>query len=308
MLSVPALRLLHVLRLRGTVTAAAEQLRLSRSAASHQLASLQRSLGVPLTERVGRGLRLTEAGLRLAEHAGRVLAELEEAESAVERLRGAPAGTVRIGAVQVLAVNLLPGLLSRVRDSHAALRIEARSITTEDAMTAVSSGMLDVAVVPSYDLTPLTLEGGLTEVRLFRDPVRLALPSGHRLAGRESVAVAELAGEQWIGGDEDSYFGRLVPTLCRRAGFAPDVVHHSGDYAVVASFVAAGHGVAVIPASADLSTWPGVTVTVLDADDAGRDIVALLRTGSRDRPAVRAVVRELRRQAVAESLQRSVCT
>lgn len=297
MLSVPALRLLHVLRLRGTVTAAAEQLHLSRSAASHQLAGLQRSLGVPLTEKVGRGLRLTEAGLRLAEHAGRVLAELEQAESAVERLRGVPVGTVKLGAVQTIAVNLLPGVLTRLRESHPGLRVEGRSVSTEDAVTAVPSGTVDIAVVPSYDLSPLSLDSGITELRLFRDPVRLALPSGHRLAGRESVAVAELAGEAWIGGDEDSYFGRLVPMLCRRAGFGADVIHHSGDYAVVASLVAAGLGVAVIPASADLSAWPGVTVTALDADDAGRDIVALLRSGSRDRPAVRAVVRELRRQA-----------
>lgn len=294
MLPVPALRLLHVLRLRGTLTAAAEQLRLSRSAASHQLAALQRSLGVPLTEKVGRGLRLTEAGLRLAEHAARVLTELEQAEAAVERLRGVPAGTVRLGAVQVLAVNLLPGVLTRLRRSHPGLRVEAQSITTEAAVTAVPTGAVDVAVVPSYDLTPLALDAGITEVRLFRDPVRLALPSGHRLAARDSVAVAELAGEQWIGGDPDSYFGRLVPTLCRRAGITPDIIHHSGDYAVVAALVAGGHGVAVIPAAADLSAWPGVTVTALDAADVGRDVVALLRAGSRDRPAVRAVLRALR--------------
>ncbi|MGH8875967.1 MAG: LysR family transcriptional regulator [Stackebrandtia sp.] len=294
MLSVPALRLLHVLRLRGTLTAAAGQLHLSRSAASHQLATMQRALGIPLTEKVGRGLRLTEAGQRLADHAGRVLSELEETAAAVERLRGEPAGIIRLGAVQTIAVNLLPPMLVRLRDSRPALRVESRSITTEDAVTAVTSGELDLAVVPSYDPAPLAIDSGLTELRLFRDPVRLAVPNGHRLSQGGPVPVARLAGELWIAGEPDSYFGRLAPALCRQAGFEPEVMHRSDDYAVVASLVAAGLGIAFIPASADLGAWPRVTVTEVDAADAGRDIVVLLRTGSRARPAVQAVIRRLR--------------
>jgi DNA-binding transcriptional LysR family regulator len=294
MLPVSALRLLHVLRRRGTLTAAAEELRLSRSAASHQLAALQRSLGIPLTEKLGRGLRLTEAGVRLAEHAATVLRELEEASAAVERLRGAPAGTVMLGAVQTIAIKVVPGVLTAVGEAHPALRLETRSVTTEEAMLAVSSGALDLAVVPSYDVTPLRAVDGLSQIRLFRDPVRLALANGHKLAGLNRVSVAELAGQRWIGGEPDSYFGQLVPSLCGREGLHPDIVHRSEDYAVVASLVATGHGIALIPASAGLDTWPGITVVDVDATGAGRDIVVLLRTGSRDRPAVRAVMRALR--------------
>ncbi|MGH3391042.1 MAG: LysR substrate-binding domain-containing protein [Actinomadura sp.] len=294
MLGVPALRLLHELRLRGTLTAAAEALHISRSAASHQLATLQRRVGVPLTEKVGRGLRLTEAGQQLALHAERVLHEIENAAAVVERLHGALSGTIRVGAVQTIAINVLPDVLTDLRTRHPLLRVEARSITTEDALVAVASGEIDLAVVPSYDTAPLRVFGALHVEVLFRDPIRLAIPAHHRLAGqRAPVRVATLASEHWIAGEPDSYFGRLVPSLCLRAGFTPDIVHHSSDYAVVATLVAAGHGVAFIPAAADLTRWPGVAVNDIDADDVGRDIVALLRTGSRGRPTITAALRTL---------------
>jgi DNA-binding transcriptional LysR family regulator len=298
MLSVPALRLLHELRLRGTLTAAAEALHLSRSAASHQLASLQRAAGTPLTERVGRTLRLTEAGVELATRAERVLREIEEAGAAMERLRGTLSGTIRVGLVQTMAVRVLPHVLVALREEHPLLRVEGRGLTTEEALVAVASGEIDLAVVPSYDTAPLRVSEGLLQEMLFRDPVRLAVPAGHPLGRRRGpVEVGGLAAERWIAGERGSYFGRLVPALCRQAGFTPDIVHRSGDYAVVAALVGTDSCVALIPASADLRRWPGVAVLDVQADGAGRDVVALLRVGSRHRPAVRAVLHALRRHA-----------
>jgi len=298
MLSLPALRLLHELRQRGTLTAAAEAMHMSRSAASHQLAALQRTVGVALTERVGRTLRFTEAGDMLAGHAERVLREIEQAGTVAERVRGMPSGVIRLGAVQTIAISVVPRALADLRAEHPQLRVESRSVTTEEALVAVPSGQLDLAVVPSYDTAPLAIQAGMHAKTLSRDPVRLALPARHRLADRTGVVqVAELAGERWIAGEPGSYFGRLVPTLCRQAGFTPDIVHHSSDYAVVAALVAAAQGVAFIPATADLTRWPGTVTVDIDADAAGRDIVALMRDGSRGRPAVQAALAALRRVA-----------
>ncbi|MEO3892239.1 LysR substrate-binding domain-containing protein [Nonomuraea sp. B5E05] len=295
MLSVPAMRLLHELRLRGTLTAAAEALHLSRSAASHQLAALQRGVGMPLTERVGRGLRLTEAGQVLALRAERVLNEIEAAGAAVEQLSGTVSGLVRVAFVQTLAINLLPRLLTGLAASCPLLRVEGRT-AADDAVVAVASGRIDLAVVPSYDTTPLQVPEGLRAEPLFRDPVRLAVPSGHRLAGhRGPVPLAELAGERWVAGEPGTYFGQLAESLCHQAGLVPDIVHRSSDSAVVAALVAAGHGVAFIPAFADLHLHPRIAVKDVEADRAGRDIVALLRAGSTRRPAVLAILAELER-------------
>lgn len=296
MLPVPALQLLHQLRLRGTLTSAAEALHLSRSAASHQLAGLQRAAGVALTEKVGRGIRLTEAGRQLAEQAQRVLQEMENTTAVAEGLRHDLSGTVHIAAVQTIAISVVPTVVTRLAELHPALRVESHSMDTEDALLAVPAGHIDVAVVPSYDTSPLPVAEGLRTVKLFRDPVRLAVPAGHRLAGRAgAVPVARLSDERWVAGEPDSYFGQLVPSLCREAGFIPDIVHHSSDYAVVASLVSAGHGIAMIPASARLTQWPGITVKTLDAAHTGRDIVALVRAGSVERPTIQAILRAFER-------------
>lgn len=295
MLSVPALRLLHELRLRGTLTAAAEALHLSRSAASHQLGALQRSVGTPLTERAGRRLRLTEAGQVLALRAERVLHEIEAAGAAVERLGGVLSGTVRIGLVQTLAINVLPRLLTGLATEHPLLRVEGSTVIAEDAVVAVASGQLDVAVVPSYDTGPLRVPSGLRANVLFRDPVRLAVPTRHRLAGHRWVALADLAAERWIAGEQGTYFGHLAESLCHQAGLVPDIVHRSSDSAVVAALVAAGHGIAFIPAFADLHRNPDIAVKDVEAANAGRDIIALLRSGSAGRPAVHTVLRALER-------------
>jgi DNA-binding transcriptional LysR family regulator len=295
--SLSALRLLHELRLRGTLTAAAEALFLSRSAASHQLATLQRSVDVPLTERVGRGLRLTEAGLELALRAERILQEMELGSAAIERLSGRVVGTVRIGWFQTVAIPLLVRILTDLRHEHGQLRVESTSLGPENALTALQAGEVDLAVVPSYDGAHLHLPDGLDRELLFRDPVQLAVAADHPLAGhRHPVKLPDLEGEQWIAGARESYFGQLVPRLCHQAGFTPDVVHRSPNTAVIAALVAAGHGIAFVPESADLGSWPGITIKQVQADDAARDILAILRASSRHRPTVHAVLQAVRRR------------
>jgi len=296
MLPLPSLALLHQLRLRGTLTAAAEALRLSRSAASHQLASLQRRLGVPLTERVGRGLRLTEAGEALAVQAERVLAEVEHSEAVVERARGEVSGTIGLAAVQTAAINVLPKALTLLGSRYPNLRVECRSLDTEQALVAVPAGEIDIAVVPRYEATPLRPMEQLVVTRLFRDPMRLVVPAGHRLATATTpVSIAELAGESWVTGEPDSYFGRLVPSLCEQVGFTPDIVHRSTDHAVISALVAAGHGVTVLPESALPATGsPSLAVLSIAGASIDRDVVALTRRGSARRPTIQAVIDGLR--------------
>ncbi|HEY7487249.1 MAG TPA: LysR family transcriptional regulator [Streptosporangiaceae bacterium] len=296
MLNIAALRLLHELRLRGTLTAAAEALHVSRSAASHQLAMAQRAAGVPLTEKVGRGLRLTEAGHELALRAERVLQAIEAAGAALEGLDGSLSGTVRVAMVQTMAINILPGLLAMLAGDHPLLRVEGRTLVAETALVTLASGEIDLAVVPSYDTAPLHVPGGLRAEVLFRDPVRLAVPTGHRLAAHTGpIPVSALAAERWVAGEPGTYFGQLADSLCHQAGFVPDILHRSSDSAVVAALVAAGHGVAFIPAFAGLQRWPGIIVKDVEAHGAGRDVVALLRSGSVDRPTVQAVLQALER-------------
>lgn len=301
-LSISALRLLYELQQRGTLTAAAEAVHINRSAASHKLATLQRVVGVGLTEKIGRTIRLTEAGSVLAQHAERVLREIEEAATIAERLHGAPAGTVRLGAIQTVAVRFLADAVAELCAAYPTLRVEARCLTFANAVVAVAAGEIDVAVVASYDKVPLTVTEGLSIETLCRDGVRLALPVCHPLADRRAaVDVAELSADHWICDEPDTYLGKLVPTLCRRAGFTPEIVHRSADHTVTAAWVAAGHGIALLPSVAELHRWPGVVTTDISADDVGRDIVAVIRESSRSRPAAQAALTALRATARAQA-------
>ena len=104
MADVRGLQLLHELNLRGTLAAAADALYLSHSAASHRLAVLEREVGVPVTERIGRRLRLTETGVALAACAQRLQQEIETTDAVIEQARTTVAGRVRVGLFQTADV------------------------------------------------------------------------------------------------------------------------------------------------------------------------------------------------------------
>src|SRR4051812_20516473 len=170
MIDLRRLLLLRELHARGTVAAVAGALAYSPSAVSQGLAALQREAGVPLTERVGRRLRLTEAGLRLVEHADALLARLEVAEAELQaaaelvagRLRlsggragaGPVAGRRRRGGGRWAAPPLVPPALDALARRHPALRIELVEAEPEEALPAVALGELDVAIAEEYDHAP----------------------------------------------------------------------------------------------------------------------------------------------------------
>src|SRR5690348_9371614 len=108
MLDVRRLRLLHELRHRGSLAAVAQAVHVSPSAVSQHLTELEREVGTPLMEKVGRGVRLTDAGMLLADHAARILAQIEEAQADVQRQAGLAVGDVRIASPQTATINVLP--------------------------------------------------------------------------------------------------------------------------------------------------------------------------------------------------------
>src|SRR3954465_10962219 len=161
MIDVRRLLLLRGLHARGTVAAVAEALAYSPSAVSQGLATLQREAGVPLTERVGRRLRLTEAGLRLVAHADVLLERLEEAEAELQASAELVAGRVRVGALQTPLLSLVPPALAALADRHPDLRVELQELEPEASLPAVALGELEVAIAEEYDHAPRAIPGDL---------------------------------------------------------------------------------------------------------------------------------------------------
>ena len=205
MLDVRRLRLLRELAERRTVTAVAHALSYTPSAVSQQLAALERDAGVPLLERVGRGVQLTEAGHRLVAHADVVLARLEAAEADLEivvrpgRRAGAdrhlPDRRARAGAARHAAARgalprpALPGGPGRGRGRAARRCGSATSTWWWPRSTTTRRAQRDPAL----------------EYRdLCRDELVFAVPDGHPAAAQDAIAFADLAGDEWAGGELDT--------------------------------------------------------------------------------------------------------
>jgi DNA-binding transcriptional LysR family regulator len=297
MLTLSSMELLRQLRIRGTLTGAAEALSLSKSAASHRLALLEREAGVPITERIGRKLRLTAVGAELAECAERVMHELEVADSIVQSSKQNPAGRVVIGLFHAAAIRIMPRVLRRLEAEYPEIFLESTHVPTDTALAAVKSGDLDLAIIGSYHYKPVAFDAQLHVERLYNEPLYLGLPPGHRLAAVErAVDVSELVDERWVAGET---FDQIIPELCAREGFVPHVAHRSVDYVVITLLVSSGSGISIVPDLTELVSGERIVLKKFASPGIGREVVIAVRHSSRGRSAVAAVLRLIRQSFTA---------
>ena len=301
MLDLRKLLLLRELHARGTVTAVAEALAFTPSAVSQQLAQLQREAGVPLTERVGRRLRLTDAGLRLVEHADALLARVEEAEAELQAAGGMVHGTLRLASLQTPLLSLVPPAVRRLTGEHPGLRVELVESEPEASLPALALGEYDVAIAEEYDDAPRRRLPDLDREALCRDDIVVVLPAGHRLAAtQEPVSLADLAGDAWLSPHPDTQFAQSQLRLCRQAGgFEPDLRHWANDIAIIIELVAAEQGVGLLPGLARAGRDRRVAVRPIAGSSPARTIFAFTRRSTSGRPAVDALVERLREAGAA---------
>ncbi|MER7939604.1 LysR substrate-binding domain-containing protein [Streptomyces sp. NBC_01696] len=295
---VKKLRILRTLRDRGTVTATAEALLMTPSAVSQQLTNLARQLGVPLLEAQGRRVRLTDAAHLVLRHAEAVFAQLERADAELTGYLRGEAGLVRVGAfstavpalvvpaVKFLAAGDRPGPQVRVREAEAA-----------QAYELLSAGEVDLALSLAAH-APTARDPRFTLLPLLADPLDVALPAGHPLAGAPALRLADLSGEPWIFGGSGPW-SEITTAACEAAGFVPEQAHSAAGWTAILAMVRAGMGVALIPRMVSASDRPrdGVQMRVLEEDRPYRHVVAAVRQGAERGPAVVRVLTALERAA-----------
>lgn len=291
-------RLLNVHRTvveEGSLTQAAALLGHTVSAVSQQLAQLQAEAGSVLFEKDGRGVRPTAAGLVLAEHAGRVLHEIAEAENALADLRDGRAGRIRVVAFPSAGEALLPEAIATVRDVLPGVHVRPSVDEAAGAVRRLRSGEVDLVVLVEPFGAGEDPEDGLHRWHLHDDEYRILLPQKHPLAGRRPVTLEDLSGEDWIvdAGPED-YVRRTTIDLCRRAGFTPRVVAESDEFPVTQGYVAAGMGVSLVPLLALVAVRQGVVVRRVVPAPEPRHIWLATRPALRNQPTVQAMVEALR--------------
>jgi DNA-binding transcriptional LysR family regulator len=286
-MDVRALETLRTVRSQGGVGAAAAVLHLTPSAVSQQLASLAREAGVPLTERVGRGLRLTAAGDALADAAVDVAVAVERARAACAAFLERPEGTVRVSAFQSGARLLLPPLLTRVA-TLGGITVECsdEDVALDDFPALTDRVDVVVAHRPDGAQWPAP---GLRVVPLLREPLDVAVPRDHPLAGRDRVSPGDLDDEDWIAVREGFPVADVLGAVAAASGTAPRIAHRINDFSVAEALVAAGHGVSLLPRFTG-GGHPGVRLLPLRGVRAGRTVDALLRPDTAERLVVRRVL------------------
>jgi DNA-binding transcriptional LysR family regulator len=298
MLDVRRMQVLRAVVTSGSITAAATNLGYTPSAISQQVGALEKQVGMALLERVGRGVRPTEAGKLLTEHAAGITDRLVEAESALADLRAGRTGRLRVRYFATAGAALVPPAVARFRAEHPSVKLDLKLTEPLDPMLEIVAGRADVAIV----VHPRNAEAapGVQLVHLLDDPYLAVLPRGHDLGRKRVLDLNDLADEPWVDSAIPPGACRdIVIDACAGAGFAPNFVVESDDYPTAQGFVAAGLGVTIVPKLGLGVAHPGVIVRRLRRPEPHRGIYAAFREAGAVNPAAASLLDALKDAAAA---------
>jgi len=286
------LELLVALARLGSMRAVGEELGITTSTVSQQLAALAAETGSTLLEPVGRRVRLTPAGRRLADHGVTILAAVEAARRDLDA-DAEPTGTVRIAgfasAIRRSLIPLLPGL----RRTHPKLRVVVAEYEPEEALTLIAQDRVDLAVV--YDFAPAlrTFDDRLATTPLWTVSWGLGVPAADPAPPGDAVATVDrYRDHEWIVNSRNDADELAVAGL---AGFTPAVRHRSDSLELLQDMIVAGLGVGLLPQ--DGPTRDGVRVLPLRGPDVLLRAHAVVGRGRTGWPPLALLLRMLRDQA-----------
>ncbi|MFE7169160.1 LysR family transcriptional regulator [Streptomyces sp. NPDC057616] len=288
------LRILRELGELGSVTAVAEALLVTPSAISQQLRLLQRSIPVPLTERQGRRLVLTDAGQTLAGSAIEVESALERARRSVGEFLDRPDGEVSVAAFHSAAAAFFPLLLRALAGPGAPVpRLADEDVPQEDFPRLTRE--YDLVLAHRLEHAP-PWPDTVTATTLLREPLDVAMPAGHPLAAKRRVTPRDVADEPWITVHDGFPVMATIEAISAAAGKRLHLAHRINEFAVVAEAVAAGGGLALMPRWT-MRPHPALVLRPLGGVRARRHIDALHRPERTARTAIRTVLKELHEAA-----------
>jgi molybdate transport repressor ModE-like protein len=295
MLDLKRLRVLSEVARKGSFSAAAQDLFLSQSAVSQQVATLEREIGMRLLDRTRGGPKLTEAGRVVVGHAEAAIARLEQAEHELSAIAGLKGGELRLASFPSASVTLLTEALAEFNDRHPRVRLWVTEAEPEDSLPKLRAAEIDLAITFDYPTLPAD-EGDrdLERSLLLTESMYLALPRDHPLAKAEKVRIADLADESWLCGVRPSSCGEVILSACREAGFEPRVAFESDEYPVLEGYVAAGLGFTLVPQLALPTLRPDLVVRPTEPGAPKRRVWAATRAAGARSAATDAMVEILR--------------
>ena len=275
MLDVRRMRVLREVAARGSFSAAADALAYTQSAVSQQIAALEREAGTTLVERNARGVRLTDAGRALVEHADAILARLSDAEAELEAIAGLRGGRLRLAAFPSAGASIMPEAIARFRERHPAVELTLEPAEPEagPAAPARRRGRHRARHHASPSGRWPTTASCACTCSTTRCTSRC--PSAIRWRASAGCKLEELADENWILGTTGSCpDASIFLRSCQVAGFEPRIAFNSDDYFAMQGFVAAGVGASFIPDLALMSVRDDIVVRSLGPRPPVRQIMA----------------------------------
>lgn len=226
----------------GSFSRAAERCQIAQPSLSQQVSKLEQDLGTKLFDRMGRGIRITEAGRAFLPHARAVLEQVEAARASIAAGKSGVRGNVTLGAIPTVAPYMLPRYTAAFTKRYP----DARLRIVEEQTPVLIEGLRDLSL--DFALLALPLRHKDLELHPIRtEPLFAAVQEDHPLARRESVSAAELRGEPFVMLRDGHCFRDLSLAVCGKANVSANMAFESGQFSSILGMVAAGIGLSLVP-------------------------------------------------------------
>lgn len=241
-------------------TRAAERLLVAQSSLSHSISDLESELGVQLFYRTGRNIDMTECGKRYLEYVDRILSELEKANQEMEAMRTVNKGRIRIAISHTTSNRFIPDMIKGFKNlpKNHDVRFELAEKQMANIISAFSSGLIDLGFGARMDSPQLEY------YHIFDETFIAVVPSRHPLAKCRSVSLKELADEPLITYSTTCGTRYWIDELFQRFEITPHIVQLADTEKVMASAVACGIGIAIMPHIPELSVYDVTALTLED--------------------------------------------
>ncbi|PRY35800.1 DNA-binding transcriptional LysR family regulator [Umezawaea tangerina] len=290
-LEVRHLELVVAIAESGSLRKAAAHLHLTQPAVTTQLKRIEAWLGGPLFVRSTDGVLATHTGTELVRDAKKVLDQLADLERTARLNTQRESGTpLKVGGIPAQQFSLLVNVLAATRPRQ---EVTSRTVRETSALTALlGSGELDVAVMRRFPGFPLALPTGVEHRLMLSEPIFVGVHEGHPLAGRDEIALAELADEKWVMPDpDDSGMNEFVARACAAAGFEQRIAHLTNEAHIAFALTAEGRAVCQLYPIG--TARDGLATLTLEGNPLHREIVLAWREDSPVASAVDELCREI---------------
>jgi LysR family hydrogen peroxide-inducible transcriptional activator len=262
----------------GSFSRAAERCHVAQPSLSQQILKLEEDLGAKLFDRLGRSVRLTEAGRAFLPHARSILHQMESARTGVEDKRTDVRGSVAAGVIPTIAPYLMPRYVAAFARKYPDAKLRLVEETTPVLVESLRNLSIDLAILAlplrhkEFELFPLRTE-----------PLFAVLPKDHPRAGAKSIALKDLRGETFVMLRDGHCFRDLSIAACARARITPRIAFESGQFSSLLGMVAAGVGVSLVPEMAVDRNIPCRYIRLSDPRATRTIVAAVLRGRSFNR-------------------------